>query len=1374
MLSTLRRGLWLIWVALLATHLLAGVSSSDLAAQSPPEEPSPTATESLLAPGPEPAPPLLETPLPPPATGSASSEPGEEPTPPDEVLLTPAPESPSPPPDDPIPTARPTSPTDETLLTLTSEPAPSAAPDEAPPAWTPTPTLIPPSTPVPAVGAAVVSQANPGDVVINEIAWGGSSATGSDQWIELYNASTDPITLTRWSLVALDGTPAFSLTGVMQPGAFFLMERDDDDTIVDIPADLIYNGGLNDDGEVLQLLDSAGGLVDTANAAGGPWPAGSSGPEAISMERTHPLAPDLPGNWANNNGVIRYGVDIGGNPINGTPRQPNSTIYPVLPGDVVINEVAWAGTQANASHEWIELANNTDRDIDLAGYQLVVADGVPDVTLAGIIAAEGFYLIERDDDSTVSDVTADLVVPFGEGLSDAGESLRLITGTLTIDTANGDAGPWPAGAGPPTPRSMERLAPTAADTDLNWVANDGFHRNGLDAGGYPIDGTPRSANSATIPPLVLISEVLYHGVTVETQGDEFVEVCNAQPGPINLTGLKIGDEETAGGREGMYHLPAGRALDPDQCLVVAKNAAGFAGRFGFYPDFELVVTGPGYLDTPIVPQLVPYTAWGSGNWALADDGDEVVILGPGDRRLDGVAYGSGDYSAAGVAGDKVNAPRPHSLQRMWPTDTDLMPADFARQTPSPGMVTGLPDPPASPPPSANLPGGMHAFWGILTGHSSYWDGAGPPVLAFATGRANDLHFLGITDSGSTLSANLWDDTGVRAANARIPGEFMGLRGYQYAHPLEGHITVWNTPSFVAHTDPWYNTLTEFYGWLSAQPDALAQFNQPSGSGDWPDFAYNALVAPVVCTWPVSSGSNSGSQIDPLETMWMRMLAAGWQLAPVPYGGPPAGDWGAGTAYRTGLVAPALTEAGLLDAIRARRVFATQDSNLALSLRSGDTWMGSTMSTASTLSFSVNAVDLDVAEPITLTLFDRALPLASATFAASPVEWSVTVPGQPGHFYWVRAVQSDGDIARSAPIWTDGTPAPEAVVVNEILPAPHAVDWDGDGTSDYRDEWIELYNADSKSVGLGGLEVQDRSGALYVVPLGPTISPGGYALLYHRQTDLTLNNEADTVTLRRLDGSVADIYGYESGPGYDVTLCRLPNGIGDWDDGCQPTPGSANRALPVPGPVKTDIFGARRLPLGSWVRVKGRITVPPGLFSYRVAYIQDSNSGIRVYLPKDHGLWFDLGDKVEVTGHTGTYHHELQIKVTERQDVDRREGGNPLPPLPITAGVMVEPYEGYLVLLDGHAVGSGSGRSFWLDDGNGQARIYVDPDAPISYPHLQAGQSAQVVGVVSQYHQDDDPTDGGYRLLPRYSFDLIVEQPPSPVEWPPVLPETGQR
>ena len=65
--------------------------------------------------------------------------------------------------------------------------------------------------------------ANPGDVVINEIAWGGSAASSADEWIELYNTTGQLVALTDWSLVSLDGTPAISLTGVIQPNGFFLL-----------------------------------------------------------------------------------------------------------------------------------------------------------------------------------------------------------------------------------------------------------------------------------------------------------------------------------------------------------------------------------------------------------------------------------------------------------------------------------------------------------------------------------------------------------------------------------------------------------------------------------------------------------------------------------------------------------------------------------------------------------------------------------------------------------------------------------------------------------------------------------------------------------------------------------------------------------------------------------------------------------------------------------------------------------------------------------------------------------------------------------------------------------------------------------------------
>ena len=48
----------------------------------------------------------------------------------------------------------------------------------------------------------------------------------------------------------------------------------------------------------------------------------------------------------------------------------------------------------------------------------------------------------------------------------------------------------------PTTYSMERVDPLAPDTDGNWASNDGVIRNGRDANGNPINGTPKARNSA--------------------------------------------------------------------------------------------------------------------------------------------------------------------------------------------------------------------------------------------------------------------------------------------------------------------------------------------------------------------------------------------------------------------------------------------------------------------------------------------------------------------------------------------------------------------------------------------------------------------------------------------------------------------------------------------------------------------------------------------------------------------------------------------------------------------------------------------------------------------------------------------------------------
>jgi len=100
-----------------------------------------------------------------------------------------------------------------------------------------------------------------------------------------------------------------------------------------------------------------------------------------------------------------------------------SSAMPVDLRDVVINEIAWMGSAASTDDEWIELYNNTDSAIDLSGWTLASEDGAPTINLSGTIPAHGYFLLERTDDNTVSDIAADLI--YSGALGNTGEKLQL-------------------------------------------------------------------------------------------------------------------------------------------------------------------------------------------------------------------------------------------------------------------------------------------------------------------------------------------------------------------------------------------------------------------------------------------------------------------------------------------------------------------------------------------------------------------------------------------------------------------------------------------------------------------------------------------------------------------------------------------------------------------------------------------------------------------------------------------------------------------------------------------------------------------------------------------------------------------------------------
>lgn len=283
--------------------------------------------------------------------------------------------------------------------------------------------------------------------------------------------------------------------------------------------------------------------------------------------------------WSGNNNIASTSTD-------------NSVTYQINTAtarSVIINEVAWAGTTSSLTDdEWIELYNPGSSSINITGWTLKAADGTPSITLNGTISAGGYFLLERDNDSTVSDILADQI--YTGDLANGGEALTLRDGANNvIDTANGNGGAWPAGSSS-TYGTMERVT-TSTENDSAWRTNTGIKRNGKNANNGDILGTPKSSNSPTptptptpektdtptpVPtfrppdPRPIINEILPRpGFDWNKDGkvdvfDEFIEIKNLTSIDISLNGWKLDDEANLGSAP--FTLP-NVTLKPGQRIV---------------------------------------------------------------------------------------------------------------------------------------------------------------------------------------------------------------------------------------------------------------------------------------------------------------------------------------------------------------------------------------------------------------------------------------------------------------------------------------------------------------------------------------------------------------------------------------------------------------------------------------------------------------------------------------------------------------------------------------------------------------------------------------------------------------------------------------
>ena len=276
----------------------------------------------------------------------------------------------------------------------------------------------------------------------------------------------------------------------------------------------------------------------------------------------------------------------------------------VKQSDIVINEIAWMGTAISVNDEWIELKNNTNQNISLDGWMLRAADGSPEIKLTGSISANGFYLLERTDDNTIPNITADLI--YKGALGNNGEDLWLYDGNNNlIDEVNCSA-KWFAGTAKPEYKTAERVSSLSSGNEpSNWQTSQNS------------GGTPRSQNSVgtiketsvktvadekiiatpikieppqTYPTGIILNEILPAPEGTDEE-NEWVELYNTNDFEVDLSDWRITDTE---GSTTNYSLPKNTKILAYGYLVLKRPDTKITlnnaidGLTLFWPDEKIV------------------------------------------------------------------------------------------------------------------------------------------------------------------------------------------------------------------------------------------------------------------------------------------------------------------------------------------------------------------------------------------------------------------------------------------------------------------------------------------------------------------------------------------------------------------------------------------------------------------------------------------------------------------------------------------------------------------------------------------------------------------------------------------------------------------
>lgn len=329
------------------------------------------------------------------------------------------------------------------------------------------------------------------------------------------------------------------------------------------------------------------------------------------------------------------------------------------------------------------------------------------------------------------------------------------------------------------------------------------------------------------------------------------------------------------------------------------------------------------------------------------------------------------------------------------------------------------------------------YFGQLHAHTDISDGAGSVEEAFQyASQADGLDFFAVTDhsdsfdnagagaigkDGARISA---DWAAGKQAAASVTGEdFVGLFGFEMTWPEDkklGHISTFNTPGWQTRDQEDFENvptaLENYYKVLTAVPGSVSQFNHPDDiHGDFERFDHYSPKYDAAVSLLEVAGEDGVVDCGYYD----RALDEGWHVAPTNNQNNHDGQWGDASEARTVVLAKSLTEEALYAAMKDRRVYATQDSDLAIFYELNGAVMGSILPKSEKAEITVFLSDpTDESIGSVEVVADGGEAIVRQWVETPTKMLELSVPGGCSYYY-LRVTQPDGDVAVTAPVWMDG-------------------------------------------------------------------------------------------------------------------------------------------------------------------------------------------------------------------------------------------------------------------------------------------------------------------------------------------------------------------